>query len=167
MEKNRLKFFVMGLCFLFLSTSLCHVMEADAQETVDEKSTFVIRIGPSLKEKNTNALRETLGLIEDEFLEIEIELSAEETEKILETLESLNKQLGYLVTSTLKPEPIDLDIKVILVGNSYLYSLLYTHEEDFRNLFKIMADFDIELNKNSENIYKTIHLISIKAKRKT
>lgn len=82
------------------------------------------------------------------------------TEKI--TIESLNKQLGYLVASTIKPEPIDLDIKVILVGDSYYYSLLYAYEEDFRNLFKIMADFDIEIDKNKENIYKTVQLIANK-----
>ena len=82
------------------------------------------------------------------------------TEKI--SIESLNKQLGYLVASTLKPEPIDLDIKVILVGDGYYYSLLYAYEEDFRNLFKIMADFDIEIDKNKENIYKTVQLIANK-----
>ncbi|HSQ88594.1 Lon protease family protein [Romboutsia sp.] len=82
------------------------------------------------------------------------------TEKI--AIESLNKQYGYLVTSTLKPEPIDLDIKVILVGDSYYYSILYAYEEDFRNLFKIMADFDIEIDKNKENIYKTVQLIANK-----
>ncbi|MBO3444026.1 ATP-binding protein [Clostridium sp. CCUG 7971] len=82
------------------------------------------------------------------------------TEKI--AIESLNKQYGYVVTSTLKPEPIDLDVKVILVGDSYYYSLLYAYEEDFRNLFKIMADFDIEIDKNEENIYKTVQLIANK-----
>ncbi len=82
------------------------------------------------------------------------------TEKI--TIESLNKQLGYLVASTIKPEPIDLDVKVILVGDSYYYSLLYAYEEDFRNLFKIMADFDVEIDKNKENIYKTVQLIANK-----
>ncbi len=82
------------------------------------------------------------------------------TEKI--SIESLNKQYGYLVTSTLKPESIDLDIKVILIGDNYIYSMLYAYDEDFRNLFKVMADFDIEINKNKENIYKTIQLISNK-----
>ncbi|MGL5330880.1 MAG: Lon protease family protein [Peptostreptococcaceae bacterium] len=80
------------------------------------------------------------------------------------TIESLNKQYGYLVTSTLKPEPIDLDLKVILIGDYYYYSILYQHEEDFRNLFKIMADFDVELEKNDINIYKTIQFISNKCK---
>lgn len=76
------------------------------------------------------------------------------------SIESMNKQFGYVVTSTLKPEPIDLDVKVIFVGDNYIYNVLYNYEEDFRNLFKIMADFDIEINKNNENIYKIIKLIS-------
>lgn len=84
------------------------------------------------------------------------------TEKI--NIESLNKQYGYLVTSTLKPEPIDLDLKVILIGDSYYYNLLYSYEDDFRNLFKIMADFDIEVDRNKDNIYKTVQLISNKCK---
>lgn len=79
-------------------------------------------------------------------------------------IESLNKQYGYLVTSTLKPEPIDLDLKVILIGDSYYYNLLYAYEDDFRNLFKIMADFDVEVDRNKDNIYKTVQLISNKCK---
>ena len=78
------------------------------------------------------------------------------------SIESLNKQLGYVVTSTIKPEPIDLDVKVILVGDNYIYSVLYNYEEDFRNLFKIMADFDVEINKDDENINKIVKLIANK-----
>ncbi|WP_250674211.1 ATP-binding protein [Paraclostridium ghonii] len=80
------------------------------------------------------------------------------------SIESLNKQFGYLVTSNLKPEPIELDIKVVLIGDNYIYNIMYSYEEDFRNLFKIMADFDIEINKNEENIYKIIKLISNQCK---
>ena len=80
------------------------------------------------------------------------------------TIESLNKQYGYLVTSSLKPEPIDLDIKVILIGDNYIYNIMYSYDEDFRNLFKIMADFDIEINKDEDNIYKIIKLISNQCK---
>lgn len=78
------------------------------------------------------------------------------------TIESLNKQYGYVVTSTLKPEPIDLDIKVILIGDNYYYSMMYAYEEDFRNQFKIMADFDIEIDKSKTNIFKTVQLVSNK-----
>ena len=80
------------------------------------------------------------------------------------TIESLNKQYGYLVTSYLKPEPIDLDIKVILIGDNYIYNIMYSYDEDFRNLFKIMADFDLEINKDEDNVYKIIKLISNQCK---
>lgn len=82
------------------------------------------------------------------------------TQKI--SIEQLSNQYGYVVTSTLKPEPIDLDIKVILIGDNYYYNLLYTYEEDFRNLFKVMADFDMEIDNNEQNVYKIIQLISNK-----
>ncbi|SES94140.1 Lon protease family protein [Anaerobranca gottschalkii] len=75
-------------------------------------------------------------------------------------IESLNKMMGYIVTSSLKPEPIPLDIKVILIGDFYTYHLLYNLDEDFRKLFKIMADFDIEMTKNQENIYKMAKFIA-------
>ncbi|MDU1540329.1 MAG: AAA family ATPase [Paeniclostridium sordellii] len=80
------------------------------------------------------------------------------------TIESLNKQYGYLVTSSLKPDPIDLDIKVILIGDNYIYNIMYSYDEDFRNLFKIMADFDLEINKDEDNVYKIIKLISNQCK---
>ena len=40
--------------------------------------------------------------------------------------------------------------------------MLYNYEEDFRNLFKIMADFDVEINKDDENINKIVKLIANK-----
>ncbi|CAH2214969.1 Lon protease family protein [Tepidibacter aestuarii] len=75
-------------------------------------------------------------------------------------IETLNKQYGYIVTSTLKPEPIDVDIKVILIGDNRIYNLLYAYDEDFAKLFKVMADFDVEVDRNEENIYKVARFIS-------
>ncbi|SHH40005.1 Lon protease family protein [Tepidibacter thalassicus] len=76
------------------------------------------------------------------------------------TIETLNKQYGYIVTSSLKPEPIDIDVKVILIGDSYTYNFLYSFDEDFRKLFKIMADFDVEINRDEENLYKIARFIA-------
>lgn len=70
------------------------------------------------------------------------------------TMETLNKQYGYIVTSTLKPQPISLDIKVILIGDFRTYSLLYAYDEDFKKRFKIMADFDTEFARNEDNVMK-------------
>lgn len=50
----------------------------------------------------------------------------------------------FMVTQFLKPEPIEIDVKVILIGNEEYYSTLYVIEEDFRKIFKIHAIFDYE-----------------------
>lgn len=80
-------------------------------------------------------------------------------------IESLERQLGYVVTSTLKPEPIPLDIKVILIGDYYTYSLLYNYDEDFRKLFKVMSDFDMEMKKDNENLMKMARFIATHCKK--
>ncbi len=52
---------------------------------------------------------------------------------------------------TLNPEPIPLDVKVILLGSPTLYYLLYSVDEDFRKLFKVKADFSTEMERTPEN----------------
>lgn len=86
------------------------------------------------------------------------------TEKL--TIESLNKQLGYVVTSSLKPEPIPLKLKVILIGDYYTYSLLFAYDEDFRKLFRIVADFDTEMQANEENIIHFARSIATQCEEK-
>ncbi len=48
-------------------------------------------------------------------------------------------------TSALKPEPIDLKLKVILIGDRNLYEILYEYEEEFRKIFKVRVEFDEEM----------------------
>jgi ATP-dependent Lon protease len=48
-------------------------------------------------------------------------------------------------SSALKPEPIDLDVKVIMIGDSYIYHMVYGLDDDFKKIFKIRADFDVEM----------------------
>jgi predicted ATP-dependent protease len=47
--------------------------------------------------------------------------------------------------SALKPEAIDINLKVILIGDRQLYELLYEYEEDFRKIFKVRVEFDEEM----------------------
>ncbi|TKJ33403.1 ATP-dependent protease [bacterium (candidate division B38) B3_B38] len=65
-----------------------------------------------------------------------------------------------LTTSALKPEPIEVDLKVVIIGDDYLYHLLYNYEEDFKKIFKIKADFDVVMKKNKENIAKYVSFIA-------
>ncbi len=55
-------------------------------------------------------------------------------------------------TSALKPEPISIDVKVIMIGSQWLYYLLFYHDEDFKKIFKVKADFDTVMEKNNMNI---------------
>src|SRR3984957_6935029 len=48
-------------------------------------------------------------------------------------------------SSALKPEPIDIDVKLILIGDRHMYELLYNYEEDFRKIFKVRVEFDEEM----------------------
>ncbi|MCL4550515.1 MAG: AAA family ATPase [Bacteroidetes bacterium] len=58
--------------------------------------------------------------------------------------------LYQLYPSILKPEPIEIETKVIMVGNNYIYSVLSAYEDDFNKIFKIKADFDYEMQRTDQ-----------------
>ncbi len=60
-------------------------------------------------------------------------------------IETIGSQLTLFPTATLEPEPIDLEAKVILIAPPQLYALLYAYDEDVRKLFRVKADFDIDM----------------------
>ena len=53
-------------------------------------------------------------------------------------------------SSALKPEPIEVRVKVVMVGDAYLYETLYAVDEDFKKVFKIKADFDTVMERKDE-----------------
>ncbi|MDQ7788347.1 MAG: ATP-binding protein [Thermodesulfovibrionales bacterium] len=69
-------------------------------------------------------------------------------------IEDVWEQYRLISTTTLKPEAIPLDVKVILIGNPSLYYLLYNLDEEYRELFKVKADFDSVMNRTDGNIQK-------------
>ncbi|RCX12740.1 lon-related putative ATP-dependent protease [Anaerobacterium chartisolvens] len=75
-------------------------------------------------------------------------------------IENMKEQMGLVAVSALKPEPIPINVKVVLVGSEYLYQLLYQYDEDFKKLFKIKVDFDEEMDRSRENIIKLVQFIS-------
>jgi ATP-dependent Lon protease len=58
----------------------------------------------------------------------------------------------FFSTSALKPEPIECNTKVIMIGETQIYYLLYSLDDDFKKIFKIKADFDSVTNKDTEKI---------------
>ncbi len=65
-------------------------------------------------------------------------------------IESLQQAIGAISTRSLEPEPIPLDIKVVIIGSPILYYLLYQYDEDFQELFKVKADFAVQMDWDKE-----------------
>lgn len=75
-------------------------------------------------------------------------------------IELMGEQFRVIPATTIKPEPIPLDVKVVLIGNPYVYTLLYNLDEDFRELFKVKADFNVEMDRTDEHVHKYADFIS-------
>lgn len=75
-------------------------------------------------------------------------------------MDNQNRLMGTAITSSLKPESIPLDIKVIIIGDEYTYSLLYNYDEDFQKLFKVMATFDVEMKSDEDNTRNLVEFIA-------
>ena len=62
-------------------------------------------------------------------------------------------------SSALKPEPISLNAKVIMIGDAYIYRILYSMDDDFKKIFKIRADFDTEMPNEEKSISSYVSFI--------
>ena len=67
------------------------------------------------------------------------------------SIEEPGERMGYITTKGLKPEPIPLDIKVVLIGTPLANQVLFTQDPDFSELFKVKAEFDTSMEWNEEN----------------
>ena len=61
----------------------------------------------------------------------------------------------------MKPEPVDLNVKVIMIGDAELYQLLYLRDDDFKKIFKIRADFDYEMTKDAGSVAQYLGFIKM------
>lgn len=80
-------------------------------------------------------------------------------------IESPSQMMSLTTTISLEPEPIPLDVKIVLVGDRRLYYLLSQYDPDFNELFKVAADFDDELVRNAATESRYAELIATVAKR--
>jgi lon-related putative ATP-dependent protease len=78
-------------------------------------------------------------------------------------IEDMGEQFSLLPTSGLRPEPIPLDVKVIMIGNDEIYHTLFDIDEDFHKIFKIKADFDHKMPRNSRNTMAYAHFIATRS----
>ena len=57
-------------------------------------------------------------------------------------------------TAAMKPEPIDVHVKIILIGDRQMYELLHDYEDDFKKIFKVRVEFDEEMNWSNEVLHQ-------------
>ncbi|MFZ0391064.1 MAG: ATP-binding protein [Calditrichia bacterium] len=75
-------------------------------------------------------------------------------------IEELGERLGFMTTKTLRPQPIPLDVKVVLVGPPLIFRLMHAYDNDFAELFKVKADYDIRMKAEEENIGDFLSFVS-------
>jgi lon-related putative ATP-dependent protease len=67
-------------------------------------------------------------------------------------IENIGEQFTAIPAATLRPAPIPLDVKVVLIGPPNVYYLLQFQDEDFSKLFRVRADFDTEISLTDEHL---------------
>jgi len=67
-------------------------------------------------------------------------------------IEELAERFGFVTIKHIQPEPIPVNIKVVLIGENLYYYLLYNLDREFPELFKVKADFDSRMDLNAENL---------------
>ena len=69
----------------------------------------------------------------------------------------------YLFTTTgLKPEPVDMDVKVVLIAESSIYHMLMSGDQDFPQIFKVRAEFDTTMNRDNRAIAQFAEFIRMR-----
>ncbi len=67
-------------------------------------------------------------------------------------VEEPEERYGFLSIKSLKPQPISLSVKVILIGDPNLYELMFTLDAEFKELFKVKAEFDSTMERTDKNV---------------
>lgn len=78
-------------------------------------------------------------------------------------IEDLGESAGLLPTSGLKPEPIPISFKLVLIGGNTLYHTLYRMDDDFRKIFQVKADFDDEIRRSDDSLQSYVRFIATAA----
>jgi lon-related putative ATP-dependent protease len=66
-------------------------------------------------------------------------------------IEDIGELYGFGTSAGIKPEPIPIQLRVILIGNPFIYYLLQTYDEDFGKIFKVKADFDVQQDRKDDS----------------
>ncbi|MBI5642115.1 MAG: AAA family ATPase [Deltaproteobacteria bacterium] len=79
-------------------------------------------------------------------------------------IEDVWEQYRLVSSSTLKPEPIPVNIKLVILGDPFIYYLLYNLDNEYRKLFKVKADFDNALPNDENNVQKYAYFVATRCR---
>jgi lon-related putative ATP-dependent protease len=120
-------------------TNMFGSMEREARFGVLVTDFTMIRAGSLAKANGGYLVVEALDVLKYPFV-------WDSLKKVLENrelrIEDVYQQYGLMSTVGLRPEPVKINVKVIMTGSLQLYHMLYAYDEDFMKLFKVKADFD-------------------------
>ena len=74
-------------------------------------------------------------------------------------IENMGEAYDLVPTIGLRPEPIPLDVKVVIIGEPQIYSMLYRFDPDFRELFRVKADFEPDFERSEVNTLGLAHFV--------
>ncbi len=117
----------------------------------------MIKAGALHKANGGYLILQTLDVLKNYFAWETLKRAIKNKEIVIE---DLNEQFRLINTSTLKPEPIPLDVKILLIGSPFLFYLLFDYDEDFRKLFKVRADFSTLMDRDRKSILNYAAFIS-------
>ncbi len=81
------------------------------------------------------------------------------------TITDLSEEYSFMSVKTLEPEPIPLDVKAIIIGNFRFYYWLLNYDDEFQELFKVKADFNVDMPRTKENILNYARFIHNQCER--
>ncbi len=73
--------------------------------------------------------------------------------------EDLGELYGLFSTRTIRPEPIPLDLKIVLTGDPYLFELLYLYDDRFQKLFKVKAHMDDRMERKDDTLMQCARML--------
>lgn len=74
-------------------------------------------------------------------------------------IEDIAELYGLFSTRTIRPEPIPLDIKIVLTGDPYLFELLHFYDDRFQKLFKVKAHLDDQMDRKDETVLRCARMM--------
>lgn len=80
-------------------------------------------------------------------------------------LENIAERFGFVPTTGLKPQPVEVEMKVVLIGVPLFHQLLYHYDDEFRQLFKVKADFDGVLARSSDRVNHYAAFVAFQARQ--